>query len=297
MRTAQYATELSNVPKILVAEDARLLMQRRATSSFHFSPAYFMSMLEREKLQSYEPRIISEFDAVTYVSDAERTYMMQFNPHVRAAVVTNGVDVDAFPFSSDHSRRKGIIFCGKMDVMHNVRMALRIGRDIYPALKKIYPGLLFTIAGKNPPRSVRALGVKDNDICVLGEVPRVQEYIQSAAVFVHPQEVGSGIQNKVLESMALGTPVVSTPVGISGIAARNGVHALITETNEECIAACAQLLSSEYERSRIAGNARALIEQNHTWGRVADQMQEVIDGVFQRRSAPMPITHDLEVAV
>jgi glycosyltransferase involved in cell wall biosynthesis len=278
MRTAEYPRELPGIPRILIAEDARILLQQRATSSFRLTPGYFMRAFEHKKLLRYEPRIINEFDVVTYVSEAERKYMQELNPAVRTEVVTNGVDISEFQFSSDQSRRKGIIFCGKMDVMHNVDMAVRIGKEIFPRLKKEFPDLEYLIVGKNPAHAVRALAQKG--IHVLGEVPRVQEYIQSAAVFVHPQEVGTGIQNKVLETMALGTPVVTTPLGISGINARDNVHARITTTTEECIAACAQLLRSEIERARIAQNARVLIEQEHTWEAVAGQMFAAMESVI-----------------
>ncbi|HET7152962.1 MAG TPA: glycosyltransferase [Candidatus Kapabacteria bacterium] len=276
MRTAEYARELPGTPRILIAEDARILLQQRAISSFRLSPGYFMRSLEHKKLLHYEPRIINEFDAVTYVSEAERAFMQKLNPEVRTAVITNGVDTDEFAFSADQSHRKGIIFCGKMDVMHNVDMAVRIGKEIFPRLKKEFPDLEYTIAGKNPVRAVRALA--RNDIHVLGEVPHVQESIRSAALFVHPQKVGTGIQNKILETMALGTPVVTTPLGISGINAQDGVHARITRT-EDFVAVCAQLLRSEIDRARMAQNARALIEREHTWEAVASQMDAVMERV------------------
>ena len=281
MRTAEYALALPRVSRILIAEDARHLTQQRATASFHASSGYIMRTIERHKLMGYEPRIVDAFNVVTYVSGEERTYMERLNPRLRAAVVTNGVDLDEFHYSADQTPRQGIVLCGKMDVMHNVRMAMRAGKDIFPALRKTDPTLEFHIVGKNPSPDILKLARRTPGIVVTGEVSRVQPHIQSAAVFLHPQDTGSGIQNKLLEAMALGTAIVTTPLGVSGIRARDGAHLRITETTGECIAACKQLLASPGERGRLAANARRLVEQEYTWETVAEQLCDVVEQVMR----------------
>jgi glycosyltransferase involved in cell wall biosynthesis len=280
MRTAEYALAIPGIPKILVAEDARLLTQRRSTGEFRFSPGYFMRVVERYKLKHYEPRIVGRFDRVTYVTEAEREYIMRYNPFLQASIVTNGVDLQDYPYASDQRHREGLVLCGKMDVHHNIRMALRVGKEIFPQLKKLYPALTFRIVGKNPVREIRLLAQRTEGIIITGEVARVQGHIQSGAVFIHPFEAGSGIQNKLLEAMALGTVAVTTPLGVSGIRAVDAVHCRIGETNDELISACARLLAAPPERARLAANARRLIETEHSWNTVREQLFGVLEHVL-----------------
>ncbi len=296
MRTAEYALALPNIRRILVAEDARILTQQRAMSSSRFKPANIMYALERRKLFRYEPRIAGEFNITTYVSEEERDFMVRLNPRINAEIITNGVDLHEFPFADNQAGRHGLILCGKMDVLHNIRMAMRVGTEIFPALKKKFPGLQFYIVGKNPVPELRDLARRTNGIVITGEVPRVQEYIQSAAVFIHPLDSGSGIQNKLLEAMALGTAAVTTPLGVSGIRAHDGVHLRITETSSESIAACAELLSSPEQRGQLAANARLLIERDHTWENVGMRLFDIIKRIYETPLLRQTIVAPMEVA-
>lgn len=295
VRTAEYALLVPNVPRILVAEDARIILQERATAHPSLRPGYFMRSIERRKLLRYEPRILDAFDLTTYVSAVDRARMTQLNPGARTAIVTNGVDLDAFPFTADQAQRHGIVFAGKMDVMHNVRMAERIGKEIFPLLRAKYPGLTCTIVGQNPAPSIRRMA--GDGIVVTGEVPHVRENVSNAAVFMHPQIIGAGIQNKVLEAMALGTPVVTTPVGISGIAAQHGVHAMIGTTSQELAAAAETLLRDAALRETIARNARRLIEEQHTWSVVGRQLDDAIARVLGSRHDAPTMSKPAEAAI
>ena len=294
MRTAEYARTLTGMPRVLIAEDARLLTHLRATTALNLSPGYFMSLIEREKLSRYEPSIVNDFDLTTFVSPIDRDLLLQFNPTARTAIITNGVDLDEFAFNPDQSKRSGIVFAGKMDVRHNVPMALRIGRELWPQLRKQFPTLQCRIVGKNPSASVRRL--RSLGVTVTGEVPHVRDYISSSAVFLHPQIIGAGIQNKVLEAMALGTPVVTTPVGIAGIRGKHGVHVMIGNSNAELVDLTARLLASPALRSELAQNARELVEADHTWELVATQLFSAIDLVNGLKSRPQVIPLIKEIA-
>jgi len=100
-------------------------------------------------------------------------------------------------------------------------------------------------------------------------------------VFIHPQEIGAGIQNKLLESMALGTPVITTEIGASGIAGViNHQHVVVSESDEEFVTSALSLLANPEECRRLAGNARKLIEQNYTWERIFDSFDKIITGIL-----------------
>jgi glycosyltransferase involved in cell wall biosynthesis len=266
LRTAQYAISHARIPRMLVAEDARVLLQSRATDELPVSPQWFMRWIEREKLLRYESPTMERFDAVTFVSPIDRDLVLARNPRVRAQIVSNGVDLARLPYSGGHAARRGLVFAGKLDVLHNRDMAIRLAQEIYPVLRAILPDVTLTIVGATPPRDVRALA--SDGVRVVGTVPDLAPFISSAALFVHPQRIGAGIQNKLLEAMALGTPIVTTPIGASGIALRDGVEAAICSDMGEFVRRTIDLMSDPAGRERLALGARSLVEQHYTWSQV-----------------------------
>jgi glycosyltransferase involved in cell wall biosynthesis len=282
MRTAEYALPY-RIPRVLVAEDARLLLQERATAGGFTGPGWVMRMAEKMKLRKYEPQIIGNFDRVTYVAELDRKKMQGMNPAARTAIVTNGVDLEAFPFNPDQSSRSGLVLAGKLDVLQSRVLAESLAREVMPLVRRQVPDAVCTIVGKNPPPAITRLACEY--VRVIGEVPHMSPYLTSAAVFAHPLRVGAGIQNKVLEAMASGAPVVTTSEGISGIRAIDGEHAFVTRSTEEFANRSVALLRDASLRFRMATAAHALIERDHTWPAVLAQLQEVLDDVVPQSAS------------
>jgi glycosyltransferase involved in cell wall biosynthesis len=149
-----------------------------------------------------------------------------------------------------------------------------IVRDIMPAVNQKMPDVELHIAGAKPTYNI--LSLKSKNVQLHIDVPNMVPYLHQAGVFLHPHSGGSGIQNKLLEAMACGCPVVTTPTGNQGIYAKHEESVLIGSTKEELIRHTIKLLSDPQFAATISANARKLIEEKHSWEAVYDQVDSVI---------------------
>jgi len=278
MRTAEYLRPYPCLPKILIAEDCRVEYQTRSAEAARSPLQKIVRWWETRKLLRYEPAVIDEFNVTTFVSPEDIAASTNLNAHASYALVTNGVDMDRFSFHEGHDERRGLLFAGKLDVLANHLMATTIIRTILPIVQASVPGTSLTIAGAGPRQAVRSLA--SDSVRIDADVPDLVPYLQRAAVFVHPHHGGSGIQNKVLEAMASGCPVVTTQSGLQGIDAEHGVHALIGTTPEELALHVITVLRDVGLRTTLARNARQLMEDTHSWSHVFEQMDSVIASVL-----------------
>jgi len=284
MRTAEYLRPYPSLPKILIAEDCRVEYQTRSTEAARSPLQKLVRWWETRQLLRYEPVVIEEFNVTTFVSPEDIAASTVLNPRAHYALVTNGVDMDRFSFHEGHADRRGLLFAGKLDVLANHLMATAIIRNILPTVREAVPGTTLTIAGAGPRKALRALA--SSSVRIDANVPDLVPYFHHAAVFVHPHHGGSGIQNKVLEAMATGCPVVTTPSGLQGIDATHGVHAMIGRTTEELAQHVTTVLQDEVLRAQLARNARQLMLDTHSWSHVFEQMDAVLATVLPTSSIP-----------
>ena len=277
MRTAEY---LRNLPmrKILIAEDCRALYQSRSIESSRRWLQRAVRWWEVRKLRSYEPRIADHFDATTFVTHTDIEALRRHNAGANLQLLTNGVDLDEYIFRDEQDARADLLFFGNMRLWANHLMVERIARRILPLLRRSNPDVRFRVVGARPARDIRALA--SDSILIHADVPDIKSFVYESAVLLHPHMGASGIQNKVLQAMSLGCAVVTTPTGIQGIAARHDTHALIGETDAELAEHCARLLNDPALRSRLACNARELIERDHSWELIFRQLDRIIEQVM-----------------
>jgi len=188
--------------------------------------------------------------------------------------VPNGVDVEAYAFY-DGPREPGlIVFEGRMGYFPNEEAAVYFATSVFPRVRQIFPQARFVIVGANPTPRVRRLAQRPG-IEVTGFVPRVQDYLRRAQVAVAPMRTGTGIQNKVLQAMAVGAPVVATPQALGGITAQPGKHLLVAESPTEMAAQVARLLRDAPLGRRLARAARAWVVAHHSWAQATAQLESV----------------------
>lgn len=278
MRTAEYVRRKPGLRRILIAEDCRLEYQTRSVASNKRLVQKLVRWWEVAKLRSYEPTVMGDFDCTTFVSNEDITAMRKTRSDLPYALVTNGVQTDEFSFRDDHNQRQGILFSGKLDVLANILAARTIVDDILPVVRQQVPDTTLSIVGAHPTTEMQR--IVGTSVRLHANVPNMVPYLHQHAVFLHPHRGGSGIQNKVLEAMSTGCVVVTTPSGIQGIDARHGEHCFIGQTPAELAEYTTWLLQHPADRSRIAKNARELIEQTHTWSHVYEQLDSVIAQVL-----------------
>ncbi len=284
LRTAEYVTEHTKTPKLLIAEDARVILQERASLNFELSPQYLVRKIDAYKLKQFEPRVMAKgFDLVTFVSREDESRIRESDKGIPTSILSNGVDLDEFEYSVA-PREAEVVFAGHLGVYHNVLMARRLTERIFPLIKRLMPEAKLAIVGKDPDAKLRSVIARTPGASLYANVPNVRLYLERARAFVHPQEVGAGIQNKLLEAMAVGTPVVTSTIGASGI---EGVvdeeNALIRRTDAEFAEAAIALLRDESQARGLAINARRLMEDRYSWEHVFERLDQIVEQLIGER--------------
>jgi glycosyltransferase involved in cell wall biosynthesis len=273
MRTAEYIKDLP-IKKVLMAEDCRTLYQKRSYETTKNIKQKIVRWWEYKKLKKYEPEIVEHFDFTTLVTEEDISSMKKLNPNANYRLLTNGTDLNKFK-TKDNTEKKGILFAGKLDIWANVLMLEDIVNNIFPKIKIEIPDALLNIVGANPTKAV--LRLEREDVNIYPNVPDMVPYLQQAQLFLHPHVGGSGIQNKLLEAMACGCPVVTTPTGIQGIPATNGENILIGTSKEELIEQTIRLLKDSELADKLSKNGRDLIEKTRSWEKVFEDLDFLID--------------------
>ncbi len=273
MRTAEYLKDLP-IKKILMAEDCRTLYQKRSFETSSSIKQKIIRGWEYHRLKKYEPRIVDKFDITTLVTNHDIQAMQKRNSEARYRLLTNGTDINLFK-PNDSVKRDGILFAGKFDVWANELMVKDIVDNIMPIVHKSKPEAIMNLVGADPTSSVIAMA--SDKVKLHANMPEMIPYLQKARVFLHPHNGGSGIQNKLLEAMACGCAVVTTPTGIQGIKAEHGKNVLVGRNSEELARHTIDLLQNDELALEISKNARKLIVDTHSWEAVYAATDKIIE--------------------
>ena len=232
-------------------------------------PMSWLYRHEARQLLRYERQVASQYDASLFVSKPEADLFRQLAPESVARIghFSNGVDTDYF--SPEHALaspyeagEKALVFTGAMDYWPNVDAVQWFCDDVFPALRAQDPALRFYIVGSRPNSQVQALGQLPG-VTVTGTVPDVRPYIRHATVAVAPLRIARGIQNKVLEAMAMATPTVVSPQALEGIDAEAGRELAVADGAPAWIASLTALLDRNNQDMGRA--ARARVEHHYSW--------------------------------
>jgi len=294
---AQYILSVPVVARVIDfidvdSEKWRLYAERR---SFPLSCIY---QLEANRLIGYEAELTEVLDHSILISEEEARAIRSRVSARPISVISNGVDLDYFKrveCSSIEQTRPAIVFTGAMDYFPNVDAVQYFCREILPLVQSVVPDVQFYIVGRNPTRRVRRLGKAA--VIVTGSVPDVRPYLSQARVAVAPFRVARGVQNKVLEAMAMGVPVVGTHEAFKGIAAceRDGVRV----ANDPILFAkhVTTFLrgDSEFLR-RTARQARSYVERSHRWQDQGAKLERLLEEVVREKAEANTITVESAVS-
>jgi sugar transferase (PEP-CTERM/EpsH1 system associated) len=236
---------------------------------------------EGRRLLELEQRIVREFSATMLVSRPEVDLFRQLTPDCTRPVyaVPNGVDADYFsparpcenPFDSATTP---IVFVGAMDYWPNADAVAWFVRGILPRLVPNVPNVHFTVVGSNP--GIDVLRLRSCGVTVTGRVADVRPYLGHAAAVVAPLRVARGVQNKVLEAMAMAKVVVATPQALDGIDAEPGAHLRIAADERAFAAALLQAVVNEENRT-IGQRARQLVQARYDWTSSLAQIDAILE--------------------
>ena len=253
-------------------------------------PARLLWAREGRTLLAFERHAAAAFDRTLFVSEDESLRFAALAPECldRIGWIENGVDLERFspmfrcasPFGVDAS---AIVFTGTMDYWPNASAVIWFAQEVMPALREMRPAAEFHVVGANPGREVRQLAGRPG-VHVSGRVVDTRPYIAHASAVVAPLKLARGIQNKVLEAMAMGKPVVASPQAFEGIRAIPGRDLLVAESADETAAAVNALLDGKHPG--LGRNARAVVEASYGWPAKLAQLDSLLQ-VNETPRAPL----------
>lgn len=241
----------------------------RQYSSSKKGPEAWIYRREASALEHFERTVAAKVHTSSFVTDAEVTLFQQRSGGVatRVEAVPNGVDLEFFT-PNYVSQRSGpeceIVFTGAMDYWANVDAVTWFVEQVLPRVQKLVPAASFTIVGSKPSPAVWAFQDKQG-VQVTGFVEDVRDYVVRARLCVAPMRIARGVQNKVLEAMAMGKAVVATPAGYEGIIASPGEDLLVCSDPEGFARAVIELLGDPAQRDAFGQNARRAMERTYHW--------------------------------
>jgi sugar transferase (PEP-CTERM/EpsH1 system associated) len=272
---APYVADVRNIPKILDFGDmdSQKWVQLAGFRPFPFKLGY---LLEGRKLMSWEMRLARQFTLCTTTTRTEEDTLSSYRTGAPTDCVPNGVDAEFFAPTSEPYDDRMISFVGRMDYFPNRQCMVKFCTSVWPLLRERIPGIKLAIIGAEPAPEIRRLS-RLPGVTVSGSVPDVRPLARKAAAMVAPLEIARGTQNKILESLAMGVPVVCSRLALRGVNAREGVDVLAADTPEEYLSALTLLLLDRERRSELAATGRAQVLEHHSWPASMRRMDQIIE--------------------
>lgn len=257
------------------------------------APMRWVYQREAQTLLAHERHAAAQARASLFVSEMEANLFRKVAPDAAAKVhaVRNGVDAlyfspdAAFP-SPFAATARPLVFTGMMDYWANVDGARWFAEYVFPRIRDAVPEAEFWIVGAQPTAAVQALGARAG-VRVTGRVPDVRPFLAHAAVVVAPLRIARGVQNKILEAMAMARPVVTTHAAADGVDGAVIGHELVAESEEQAFAAAViRLLGAPAEAEAMGAQARARVLRDHDWAANLARLDEILE-LGPPRAAPV----------
>lgn len=277
---AQYAEHFTHVPRIMqFAElDSSRWGQYAERSRI---PLRWIYAIEQKRFFAYERQIAHSFSHALVCTAIEKRAFERLIPGVPVSLVGNGVDLEYFRPVGKPKRPASIVFTGVMDYLPNVDAVSWFCDQVFPVVLEQVPAANFVICGSRPSPAVRRLA-RQRGVTVTGRVPDTRPHLEEADVFVAPLRMARGVQNKVLEALAMGLPCVTSTAAWSGTVIPQGEGILATDDPKEFADHVLRLLRENDFRAAMARKARAAAEANYRWDRPMAQLDRVITAVTSR---------------
>jgi sugar transferase (PEP-CTERM/EpsH1 system associated) len=273
---AQYVEHVQDVPKILDFGDMDS-QKWLEYANYKFFPLSMGYRLEGLKMLHAEKRLARRFDLCTATTRAEWQTLNDYGTGAATDWFPNGVDAGFFSPVDEPYDADTISFIGRMDYYPNQECMARFCQQVWPLLQARRPQMKLLIVGADPSPAMRKLGELPG-VTVTGSVPDVRPYIRKSALMVAPLAIARGTQNKILEAMAMGVPVVTSSIAAGGVDAEAPAHLLVADTPQDCVKAILQIVDNPQERQRLAQAGRQRMLSHHAW----PQSMARLDGIIER---------------
>ena len=237
---------------------------------------------EWKTLHRYEARLASDASQNVFCTPLEERIFQEAIPGRPSTVLRNGVDLEHYEPAPEEAEAGHLVFVGVMDYLPNIDGCVHFVEEILPRVREEFPEARFSIVGSRPVPEVLKLGEVEG-VTVTGFVDDPKDWLRRAAVSVAPLRIARGIQNKVLEAMAMGLPVVGTTSATQGVAAEDGRDYIVANTAEEQASAIRDLLREPQRARELGAAARRYVDEHYDWERVFDPLEDILKDAVQQR--------------
>jgi sugar transferase (PEP-CTERM/EpsH1 system associated) len=277
---AEYVRHVSAIPRIIdfVDMDSE---KWRAYAQMKPFPLSLLYRIEADRLGQYELEMATTCQKSLVISQEETHVLRErSNQMIEPKVIQNGVDYEYFSPSFDVQRTKPIIvFTAAMDYFPNVDGALFFCQEILPRIHQVIPQAQFLIVGRSPVAALRRIADRMPQVQVTGTVPDVRPYLSEAMVAVAPLRIARGVQNKILEAMAMELPVVGTTQAFQGLTVASD-HGMYVADDPGAFADAVIKLLGNPERARACGfSARQFVVSNYDWADILQEFEQILEDV------------------
>ena len=267
-------------PKVLFTHNVEATIWRR-----HYEVATnplwkAISRWEWRKMEAAEHRYLRLATRVLTVSETDRDAFATFLDMAKLTVIPTGVDVDYFQPMPAEETANSLVFTGSMDWLPNEDAIFYFSDAILPVVKQQCPDISLNVVGRNPSRKLQALAERETSIRLTGWVNDIRPFVARGSVCIVPLRIGGGTRLKIFEAMAMGKAVVSTSVGAEGLAVRSGENIILADSPKDFAQSIVSLLSDPKRRQQLGTAARALVQENYSWTRVAQDFASTLQDVI-----------------
>jgi len=284
VRTAFAALHTNGIAAVFDAVDCISLLHEDTLRHGRALGSRVTARVELRRTQNFERRLVEHFRCVFVASERDRRRLLEVaRPDAgaddelpaRVRLLTSGVDGEYFrPSAPPRSQPPQIVFVGRLGYHANRAAVGHLLREIMPRVWKHEPRARLTIVGADaPPALQRSAQASGDRVVVTGYVDDIRPYLNEASVAVAPLPYSVGIQNKVLEAMAMGIPVVASPAAVAALQAVPGQDLVVADGDEEFAAQIAQLCADERRRKEIGAAGRRYVERHHSWTEATKLLQ------------------------
>ncbi len=270
VRVAEYVRK-NAIPKTLDYQDvfSQGILRRVRTSPFYMKP---LLMLEYNRLCKYEHDVFNDFDNKTIISYPDRDGI----PHPdkeKIMVVINGVDTEYYkPMPAE--KKYDLLFTGNMGYPPNVNAAIFLATKILPLVHKRLPDARLVLAGATP--HLQVLELRNEKVEVTGWVSDIRKYYAASRLFIAPMQIGTGLQNKLLEAMAMKIPSITSPLANNALNARNGEEIRVGDNELEFADIVVDLLTHPLKAEELAEKGFEFVQRNYNWASATGKLERLI---------------------
>ncbi len=269
IRTSEYVKNYHHCFKTIDYMDALSIgMERRAERSKGIMKILFQE--EAKRLRNYERKIFDYFEGHTIISEQDRSFIVH-PERQNISIIPNGIDISFFEeieTTSDYD----LVFIGNLSYPPNIEAATFLSKTLMPML----PGKKLLLAGATPDPDLIKSTTRSSNITLLGWTDDIRSTYKKGKLFIAPMHIGTGMQNKLLEAMALGVPCITTTLANNAIQGVHREHLIVADSEKEMINSIEEMLSNSDLRNQLIVNARNFVRSNYSWSHTALELEKIL---------------------